>query len=373
MDTYFAPPQRAEDSELSFEIEAVSKNPVVSGLLRSIGGLLAILDRHRQIIALNDSFLKLLGIDDPKEALGLRPGEALQCVHANREAAGCGTTAYCSTCGAAIAVVSSLGQDIPCERLCPLSATRGGDPVNLVFLVRSQPLTIDSRKFILLFLQDITLQEQRAALERTFYHDINNMLTMLLQASELLVHTQPSKPAAAIHLAAQRLVKEVGIQHSLSDGSINSYQPLWDVVPLEVIFSELTAFFDTHPAAGEKHIRFPDVCPDLLVKTDVSLLLRVLCNMIINALEATEQNGTIRVWAESDPGSIRFCVWNPRAIPPDISRRIFQRGFSTKAQAGRGTGTYSMKLFGEKILGGNVRFSSSETGGTVFILSLPLG
>ncbi|WP_419662209.1 PAS domain-containing protein [Desulfosarcina variabilis] len=107
----------------------MSKNPVMSGLLHSISGLLAILDENRQIVAVNDSFLKMLGIDDPAQTLGLRPGEALNCVHAHRPPAGCGTTRACSTCGAAIAIVSSLEQNQPTEKMCALAATRNHQQV----------------------------------------------------------------------------------------------------------------------------------------------------------------------------------------------------------------------------------------------------
>jgi sensor histidine kinase regulating citrate/malate metabolism len=54
---------------------------------------------------------------------------------------------------------------------------------------------------------------------------------------------------------------------------------------------------------------------------------------------------------------------------PEISNRLFQRNFSTKSEAGRGIGTYSMKLFGEKVLGGKVSFTSSEEDGTLFKFS----
>jgi signal transduction histidine kinase len=372
MDTYFATPERTDDAELASEIAAVSNNPVISGLLRSISGLLAVLDENRQIIALNDSFLKMLGIDDPSEALGLRPGEVLQCVHAKDGPAGCGTTEYCSSCGAAIAIVSSLGQNIPFERLCALSVKRGGQSVDIALLVKSQPINIETRKLILLFLQDITLQEQRAALERTFYHDINNMLSMLLQASELLMEDEPSELAEIIHQAAFRLSTEVSIQRSLSEGSESSYHPLWADFKIDAIFKELKAFFKNHPAAGGRKIEYPDVYPNLSVKTDICLLLRILCNMIINALEAADKNGVVRVWPECKNGKLDLSVWNARMIPPETTKRIFQRNFSTKSQPGRGIGTYSMKLFGEKILGGKVSFSSTKEEGTVFKFSLPL-
>ena len=102
------------------------------------------------------------------------------------------------------------------------------------------------------------------------------------------------------------------------------------------------------------------------------MLLRVLFNMIINALEATAKKGVVKVWLEHEDAFLSFFVWNSQKIPQKITNRIFQRNFSSKEQAGRGIGTYSMKLFGEKILGGKVSFRTSLEQGTVFKFSLPL-
>ncbi len=184
MDTYFAPAERADKEEIATEIQMVNKIPVVSGLLHSIGGILAILDEHRQIVSTNDSFLNMSGIADLKETLGLRPGEVLQCVHSEEEPGGCGTSRFCSTCGAAIAIVSSLKENKSVERVCALTAKRGGEDVDIALLVRSLPIEINESRFLLLFLQDITVEQQRAALERTFFHDISNMLTNALEASK---------------------------------------------------------------------------------------------------------------------------------------------------------------------------------------------
>jgi len=372
MDTYFAPAERANEKELVAEIEIVSKNPIVSGLLHSISGLLAVLDEQRQIIALNDSFLQMLGINDPAKALGLRPGEALQCIHAHDEPAGCGTTKFCSTCGAAIAIVSSLGQDKPVEKICSLSAKRGGKEVDIALLVKSHPIKIYKKKFLLLFLQDITKQQQRAALERTFFHDVNNMLSMLVGASELLVLEEPSELAKTVHQASLRLTKEVAIQRCLSQSESCDYLPVWLELTTEQILKELRSFFANHPVAIGKNINISESYPVLSIKTDISLLLRILCNMIINALEATAENGEVKIWLEHEGDFLSFCVWNAQEIPQDVAYRIFQRNFSTKEQAGRGIGTYSMKLLGEKILGGQVSFNTSKTEGTIFRFTYPV-
>ena len=58
-------------------------------------------------------------------------------------------------------------------------------------------------------------------------------------------------------------------------------------------------------------------------------------------------------------------------MPEDTQMQVFQRSFSTKAASGRGIGTHSMKLFGERYLGGKVAFTSRESEGTTFTLTLP--
>ena len=189
---------------------------------------------------------------------------------------------------------------------------------------------------------------------------------MLVQASELLVEDYQSEITDIIHDASFRLSKEVSIQRSLSEHTESSYQPLWDEYTIGKIFNELKSFFANHPAANEKNINFSEKNISCIIKTDFCLLSRVLCNMIINALEATDKNGDVKVWADHEGNNISFCVWNSQQIPEDIACRIFQRNFSTKGQAGRGVGTYSMKLFGEKILGGEVGFVSLKENGTTF-------
>jgi K+-sensing histidine kinase KdpD len=373
MDTYFAPAQRANKNELAAEIEIVMSNsPIVSGLLHSVNGFLAVLDTHRQIVAINDSFLQMLGTDNPEETFGLRPGEVLECVHAHEEPAGCGTTEFCSTCGLATSIVSSLKQNKPVEKICALSATKNSKPIDMFLLVKAHPINIDEKRFLLLFLQDITKHQKRAAFERTFFHDVNNMLGGLIMASQMLVKENPSELAEIIHQASLRISKEVSIQQSLLQSEDFDYKPVFFEVTLEQILNELESFFVNHPVAHGKNITISNIYPDVAIKTDISLLLRVLYNMVTNAFEATPQNGMVKVWLEEADYYVSFCVWNDQEIPQEITKRIFQRNFSTKDEEGRGIGTYSMKLIGEKVLNGHVSFSTSKSGGTIFKFACPI-
>jgi signal transduction histidine kinase len=373
MKTLFAPAERAAEDQLAEEIRTVSSNPVVAGLLQSAGGMLAILDECRQLVALNDSLLKLLGVDDPAKALGLRLGEALKCIYAEDDPAGCGTTKWCSSCGAAIVVVSSLTDNQPAERICALSARRGERQEDLALLVKSQPFLLGSTRYLLIFIQDITREQQRAALERMFFHDINNLLCLLLGASELLVVRDPSELAKTINRGAQRLHKEIAIQRCLSEGDACAYQQLHDEVSPAEMLADLQTLFVNHPLADNKNLHFQSRPPEVPIVTDHYLVSRILRNMIINALEAGTAHDIVRVWVAQKDEQISFFVWNAQEIPEHLTGRIFQRNFSTKEQPGRGVGTYSMKFLGEKVLGGSVQFTTSVTDGTTFRFSLPAG
>ncbi|MBJ6800526.1 sensor histidine kinase [Geomonas propionica] len=371
MDTYFAPAERTTNDQLQEEITTVTTSPVIQELLHSIGGLIAVLDEHRQVVGLNDSFLKTLGVDDPGSVLGLRLGEVMGCVHSSDGPNGCGTTRYCSTCGAVVAMVAALNGEGPVEELCSLSTQKDDTTREYAIMVRASTLTLEGRKFILLFLHDVTLEHLRAALERTFFHDMGNMFTGLLGASQYLVREDHSEFASMIYRAALRLHKELEIQRCLFKNDFLEYRPSRDDTTAAELLAELKGIFSKHDAASEKSMLLPDSLPLLTVKTDQSLALRVMANMVLNALEATEEHGEVKLWFEQEQDTLQFCVWNEKAIPDEVQCRIFQRSFSTKEGPGRGVGTFSMQLIGEKILGGKVSFSSSTQQGTLFKFQIP--
>jgi sensor histidine kinase regulating citrate/malate metabolism len=93
--------------------------------------------------------------------------------------------------------------------------------------------------------------------------------------------------------------------------------------------------------------------------------------MIKNAFDATQPPEQILVRFEEHDHAGCFIVRNPGEIPEAVALQIFKRSFSTKSPHGKGLGTYSMKLFGERYLGGTVSFVTHEVDGTSFYISLP--
>ena len=104
--------------------------------------------------------------------------------------------------------------------------------------------------------------------------------------------------------------------------------------------------------------------------TDQRLLHRILINMTKNAIEASPAEAVVRIGCEQDGNDLEFWAHNQSCMPEQVQRQIFQRSFSTKGP-GRGLGTYSIQLLGERYLKGRVSFTSSPEKGTTFRFRCP--
>lgn len=372
INSYFAAPERKSGKDLYEDIDKATTNTFIDGLMTIANGLFAVLNDKRQVLAVNDTFIKLLGIEDTGQILGLRPGEVVDCIHACEMPYGCGTSKYCVTCGAVISIMAALETRQPQERTCAIVIEKDNQNVDLYFSVRSCPLVIDDCLYVLLFMQDISMQQHRACLDRTFFHDINNLLCGLIGKSELIsLKKQPSEEKLKeLHSIVLRVAQEISIQNTLQKSLDASYNPLYAEVEVNKILSEVDLLFQEHHLATNRTLEVKYAPYPITMTTDYHLASRIINNMVTNALEATPEHGKVVLSVEPNRNSVSFCVWNAGVIPEDIALRIFQRNFSTKDSMGRGFGTYSMKMFGEQVLGGTVGFESSSDKGTSFRFTL---
>ncbi|HPB30935.1 MAG TPA: HAMP domain-containing sensor histidine kinase [Candidatus Sumerlaeota bacterium] len=372
--TYFAPAERDEPAHVIDMSRLVENSPLFNAVLESVDGYIMILNEQRQVLAMNSKLMEDLKITEPSCSLGQRPGEVLRCVHAAEGPGGCGTSQFCSTCGAAIAIMASQKEGQPITEECLASVLNDGTVDSREFRVRSSPVAVGEYKFTVLVFQDISGDKRREALERTFFHDILNTVGGLMGWSSLLrdyADTDPKEAAGRIVALSKRLQLEIEDQRRLSQAEHGTLEVSIEPVPIREILGGLTATFEAHPAAQDKNLSVREVSPNEFIKTDAVLLSRVLTNMTKNALEAVKAGATVQVWFERCKGAPAFFVQNPGKIPDEVAMRIFQRSFSTKARSGRGIGTYSMKMFGERYLGGTVGFETSDEKGTIFSITLP--
>ncbi|VVS91620.1 histidine kinase domain [Desulfoluna spongiiphila] len=329
-----------------------------------------VLNRCRQIVCVNQRFLELAGVKDSEQVYGKRPGEALGCVNALSSESGCGTTEFCSVCGAVKSILASQDEK-PSVMECVITSQGGGV---LELRVRTSPIWRGGELFTIFSAVDISDENRRKSLERTFFHDISNTAAAISGTAELLMDGPGFGPDAGevetVFYASQWLLDEIRSHKNLLEAEAGELQP--QLIPVSAL-ETLRQCLGLYTRNKSTHSRTLSLSPDsrdAVVETDPVLLRRILINMFKNALEATPEGGRVDTGCTPCGDAVHFSVTNAGYIPRDIQLGIFQRSFSTKG-SGRGVGTYSMKLFAERYLGGTVSYTSSPDSGTTFSLFLP--
>lgn len=370
--TMFAPAKRAGAESIRRDAEALLPSVLAEHAVRALPFILMILNRERQVVYTNHALIDFLHAASEEEVLGKRPGELLRCIHAHENAAGCGTTEFCQECGAVRAVLNSQNGKVSVREECRITST-SGEAYDL--RVWASPYISRGRHYTLVSVEDIRQEKRRQALERTFFHDVNNILSAIVCSSDLMDQAKDLEEAARytglFQWAGRMLVDEIESHSRLLQAEHHDLSMSISTVNSLAMLSEVVGLFSGNQCGQAQNIVVDEDSEAIEIATDKVLLRRILRNMVKNALEATPHGEAVRIACTQGRFSIIFSVHNPGCIPRSVQLQIFQRSFSTKGK-GRGIGTYSMKLFGERYLQGKVWFSSSEDKGTTFCLSLPL-
>lgn len=113
----------------------------------------------------------------------------------------------------------------------------------------------------------------------------------------------------------------------------------------------------------------PASLPRLMVARDH--LTQALLNLILNAIDATEKGGIIKVSGGLLPEEVWLDIADDGCgIPPDAAGKLFQPYFTTKTH-GTGLGLFMTRRLVEQ-QGGTVTFTSTVGQGTTFRLHFPL-
>ena len=367
------PGGRLSLAEITTEHERINGHPC-SEYFNFFPLPLLVLDSQRQIVFANKTFTDIVGSSDLNPFLAKRPGEALGCVYSDVGPGGCGTSRYCSECGAMRAIMQSMESRENAEHECQLlSRDETGATVARDLMVFVSPWETPEGTFYVLTLRDIGDEKRRQALERIFFHDILNSAGGARNLVDILLSEVPEDAREIAHMARSSLfalVDEIQKQKQLLSAERNEYATSKITLQGLEIIQSVVGEFRAHPKALDKTIHIDADSVNMAVYSDFSLLRRILVNMLINALEATQPGGIVTAGLRREGGRAVFWVGNPAVMDESVRLQVFKRSFSTKGQD-RGLGTYSIKLLAENYLGGEVGFSSAEPAGTTFWVSLP--
>lgn len=371
--TYFAPGERDPNSIVDEEAAIFSDAHVGQSVLDAIPDLALVLNDKRQIVAANTHCLKALGLTSVDPILGKRPGEAINCIHVVDGPEGCGTSLACRQCGAARAILNCLSKKQTVQQECRITAHGVDGDASMEFLAKATFVKVGSYPLVLLVLRDISGENRKEALERLFFHDVMNTVGGIIGLSDLMVSDVPQESAGyakIIHHLAENVADEIASFRNLLQAENGTLRVDVIAVPIQDLFLEIFESLSHHPVCKGRTIQI-DVQPGLSLRTDPMLLRRVVVNLTKNALEASPRGSVVKLSAVRNETGVTINVNNPGLIPPSVQSQLFKRSFSTKGEAGRGLGTYSIKLFTERYLKGKVDFSSSEHEGTTFTVVLP--
>ncbi len=341
-------------------------------LYDAVADIVVILNRHRQIVYANQALEDALHLEDRKAVYGLRPGEALNCQHCAETPGGCGTTRFCHECGAVGAIQTGLRGKKAIEE-CRMLRKPGGDALDL--RVVSTPVVFENQPFVIFIVTDISHEKRLRVLERTFLHDILNTLTVLRGVADLATMSGSLKDGALIKeldLGVQVMIDQVkGHKELLAAESGDLPIHPASMSSLSVLL-EVVALYRGLEIARPRTIEIAPSSADVQFSTDRTQLMRILGNMVKNALEASDPGECVVVGCDRERDRrVSFWVQNSQVMPAEVQLQVFNRSFSTKGN-GRGIGTYSTKLLCERYLKGKVSFVSSPGQGTIFKAALPL-
>lgn len=370
-ETYFAPAGRDLPEEFARKRSLVQHSQLLAAALDSLPSMVMVLNLRRQIVAANKAMLRVLEKSEA-DLCEKRPGEVIGCQRAAEGPEGCGTSRHCATCGAVRSILECQTQRCQVVRECRI-LTAGLDETRAIDLrVSATPIEVEGEAFIVVAVEDISQSKRKAVLERVFFHDVLNTAGCIAGYAAYLGQRRDAVAEVSNLLAqlSDQLVEEIQAQRDLVLAESGDLELQTDMIVSRKILDDLRAQYLRSPVAVGRQIVLEDVWTGVLW-TDRRLLLRILGNMLKNALEATPPGGTVALRCADRGPTAQFAVHNPGVMPEEVRLQMFQRSFSTKGQPGRGIGTYSMKLLGERYLGGQVDFTSQEPEGTTFTLRLP--
>lgn len=361
----------ASHEELEHQASFFNDAFLTRHLLDVMPGMVLVLNNYRQIIFANRAFNHLCGRPETESLVGLLVGDVLQCHVALDKDAVCGTMDSCDTCGALVAMLSGLS-GIDSVQECTLTQHDGLVAQHLTLRVWSAPLCFGDEEFVVLAGTDVSHERRRLALERTFFHDILNLVASIQGFAELMEIDESVDPmlvSRRIRSASQKVIEEIDAQRVLLAVEKGELEVDNHVLTSVDVLKDVIELYEGQEVSRKRILKIDDDVISASFVCDATLLRRILGNMVKNALEASPEGYTVTLGVDKNAAGFNFWVHNATVISASYRRRIFQRDFSTKG-SGRGLGTYSMKLLG-RFLSGDVSFESSPEGGTRFILSLP--
>ncbi|MCS6905633.1 MAG: HAMP domain-containing histidine kinase [Bacteroidia bacterium] len=206
---------------------------------------------------------------------------------------------------------------------------------------------------------------------RQVAHEIKNPLTPMKLSIQHLQRLLGENTNPMITKVTNTLLSQIDSLTAIANSfSQFATMPIENKVPLclQSIIREVYNLY-----AQEENIQFQLQLPDkeIWILGDKNQMVRILVNLIKNAIQAIELQGQIEITLSCTPSTALLAIKdNGCGIPEELKNKIFEPNFSTKS-SGMGLGLAITKRAIES-MGGTISFESQVGIGTTFYISLPL-
>ncbi|WP_432736139.1 sensor histidine kinase [Maridesulfovibrio sp. FT414] len=156
-------------------------------------------------------------------------------------------------------------------------------------------------------------------------------------------------------------------------GFARSMEPAQEEIDLNHLVRETVSFLNNEILYRTIWVNY-DLDPDLpSISTDFNQIQQVVLNLVENAIDAVDRDGSILLSTRSGGDFVEFQISDSGpGVPPEFLSRVFDPFFTTKA-AGEGTGLGLSIIYSIlKKLGGDIKARNLPGSGAQFTVRLPL-
>ena len=254
---------------------------------------------------------------------------------------------------------------------CPDGLTKLGESLNnLMFLLDEEAEQVRRMRAQMVEKEKMVAIGQMAA---GIAHEIGNPLSSISSIVQMLKRRGDApQHAEKLDLMQTHILRISATVRQLA-GLARPTSEHWEYVDLGPTLEEAVRLVSFDGRARKVSIDF--VSPAGLPQTYAvrGQLQQVFINILLNALDAMPDGGTLTVRAEHHPWAIRFRFEDTGCgIPAEIGRRVFEPFYTTK-EPGRGTGLGLAVSYGiVQKHGGRIDFAARNGCGTVFTVEIPV-